>query len=50
MWEAPVEFLGGLVSMAVGVIHDIPACKELVDRMIKDAEKQASNWQFVKVR
>jgi len=49
MWESPVEYLGGLVSMAVGVINDIPTCKELIDRIIRDAEEIVGRWQFLKI-
>jgi nitronate monooxygenase len=41
MWEAPVDYLGNLVSMAVGVIHDIPTCQELVQRIVTEAEELA---------
>lgn len=47
-WEMSVEYLGETVSMAVGVIHDIPPCKELVDRMITEAAEIAKGWQFIK--
>ena len=26
-------------GMVVGLIHDIPTCKELIDRIIKEAEE-----------
>jgi nitronate monooxygenase len=28
------------VGQSIGLMHDIPSCKELLDRMIKEAEEQ----------
>lgn len=50
MWEATVEYLGMLVSMAVGVIDDIPTCKELIDRIISETEGIIKGWQFVRLK
>ena len=47
MWEAPVDYLGNLVSMAVGVIHDIPTCQELVQRIMTEAEELARSRPFL---
>jgi hypothetical protein len=49
MWEAPVKYLGTMVSMAVGVIHDIPTCQELVRRIVTEAEELARNRPFLSV-
>lgn len=45
MSEAPLEYWSTMVSMAVGVIDDIPTCKELVGRMVTQAEDIAGRWQ-----
>ncbi|MBN1613067.1 MAG: nitronate monooxygenase [Deltaproteobacteria bacterium] len=46
MWEAPAKYLGTLVSMAVGVIHDIPTCQELVRRIVTEAEALARKHPY----
>jgi nitronate monooxygenase len=48
--EESVEYFGELVSMAVGVIDDIPSCKELIDRMTTEAKEIARHWEFIKVK
>jgi len=37
-----------LISQAVAVIDDFPTCKELIERMIKQAEEQLDSLEFLK--
>lgn len=50
MWDSPVQYFGEMVSMAVGVIHDIPSCQVLVDRMVTEADEITKGWEFLKTR
>jgi hypothetical protein len=39
-----------MVSLAVAGIDHVPTVKELVDSIIKDAEKMLNSWEFLKKR
>jgi len=43
-----LEIMSTLWSEAVAVIDDIPTCKELVDRIVNEAEHMLDNLEFIK--
>jgi len=40
----------GPYSFACAYIDDIPTCKELVERIVTEAEELLDSWQFLKTR
>lgn len=42
-WEdGDVDIAPMMVGQSIGLIHDVPTCKELLDRMVQEAEEQLS--------
>jgi NAD(P)H-dependent flavin oxidoreductase YrpB (nitropropane dioxygenase family) len=44
------ERIKGPYSFACAHIHDIPTCKEFVERMVREAEEILNGWEFLKTR
>jgi nitronate monooxygenase len=39
-WEnGNVDMAPMMMGQSVGLVHDVPTCKELIDRMVKEAKE-----------
>jgi NAD(P)H-dependent flavin oxidoreductase YrpB (nitropropane dioxygenase family) len=43
-WETgDVDVAPMMVGQSIGLIHDIPTCEELIERMVREAKEQIAN-------
>ena len=49
-FEMMGERIKGPYSFACAYIDNIPTCKELVERIIREAEEILDSWEFLKTR